>query len=290
MARDLETIQESILTQKEQASSLNGLEVLTTRETQSLDNLTSDSKVSIWRLWVYIMSLAIYSFETIMDAFEVHIKSLIADNQIHTSRWYQERILEFQLGFDLDRNIGAYNNEGVEASVVEESKIIDSASVESLEGFLRIKVAKVENGELTRLNDTELQALSAYINIVKDAGTKLILVSQEPDLLRINIDICFDPLVIDSTGARIDGTNDNPVKEAIETYLYNLEFNGEFVTKTLETQLEAVEGVLIAETESVSSQFASNDFVEIDKTYVSNAGYMILDEDNININFEPRVI
>lgn len=288
MARELEEIQESILNHKAATDSLSPLEVLTNREQNTLDGLTSTSKVALWRLWVYIVAMAHFAVETLFDTFKIQIQSLIDLNQIHTSIWYRERVLEYQHGFPFEQETGSYNNIGVDTGLINASLIISSASVEELAGRLKIKVAKTENNKLAPLSPEELLGLSVYLEKVKDAGNRLLIISREPDELQLNLDILFDPLVLDGNGARLDGTNDDPVGEAIEAYLSNLEFNGEFIVKNLEDRLEAVEGVVIADTQSSSARFGTNLFQEIDKTYISDAGYMILDKENSNIILEPR--
>ena len=288
MARELEEIQESILTHKAATDSLSPLEVLTNREQNTLNGLTSTSKVALWRLWVYIVALAHFTIETLFDTFKIQIQSLIDLNQIHTSIWYRERVLEYQHGFPFEQATGSYNNVGVDTGLVNASLIISSASVEELAGRLKIKVAKTENNALAPLSPEELLGLSVYLEKVKDAGNRLLIISRNPDELQLNLDISFDPLVLDGNGARLDGTNDDPIGEAIDDYLSNLEFNGEFIVRNLEDRLEAVEGVVIADTQSSSARFGTNLFQEIDKTYISDAGYMILDKENSNIILEPR--
>lgn len=288
MARELEEIQESILEHKNASDSLSPLEVLTTNEQNTLSGLTSTSKVALWRLWVYIISLAHFTMETLFDTFEIYILSLIDLNQIHTSIWYRERVLEYQHGFPFEQSTGNYDNTGADTAVVNQSLIISSASVEELAGRLKIKVAKTTGNVLAPLSDDELLGLSVYLEKVKDAGNRLLIISRDPDEMQLNLDICFDPLVLDGDGKRLDGTNDDPIGEAINGYLSDLEFNGELIIRNLEDRLEAVEGVVIADTKSSSARFGTNIFEEIDKTYISDAGYMILDETNSNINFIPR--
>ncbi len=291
MARDLEEIQASILLKKSETESLNALEVLTTVEKDTLAGLTSSSKVAIWRLWVFIMAFAIWTFESLLDVFEEQINALIALNKIHTPQWYRERILEFQFGFEFDRTVGAYVNDGLETSEVLASQIISSASVEELAGTLKMKIAKRDSQQLlSPLTTEELAAFAVYIQKVKDAGTRLQIISRIPDDLRLQLDICFDPLVLNGQGERLDGTNDNPVGEAINNYLYNLEFNGEFVVDEMQEALKAVEGIIIVQTEISTARFGTNDFEDVDKTYISDAGYMVLDTDNSLIKYSPRAI
>ncbi len=288
MARELNEIQQSILDHKDASDGLSPLEVLTTNEQNTLSGLTSTSKVALWRLMVYIVSLGHFTLESLFDTFEAYILELISLNQIHTSIWYRERVLEYQHGFPFEQSTGSYDNTDVDAGLLNASKIITSASVEELAGRLKIKVAKTENNVLAPLSDDELTGLSVYLEKVKDAGNRLLIISRDPDELQIDLDVLFDPLVIDGDGKRLDATNDDPVGEAIDSYLSNLEFNGEFIIKNLEDAIEAVEGVVIADTKVALARFGTNNFEEIDKTYISDAGYMILDEVNSTINFEAR--
>ena len=291
MARELEEIQASILQKKQETESLNALEVLTSAEKDSLSGLTSTSKVAIWRLWVFIMAFAIWTFESLLDVFEEQINALIALNKIHTPQWYRERVLEFQFGFEYNTLLGQYVNDGLETAEILASQIINSASVEELAGRLKIKIAKRDSSQLLApLEAEELAAFAVYIQKVKDAGTRLQIISRPPDDLRLQLEICFDPLVLNAQGERLDGTNDDPVGEAIDNYLYDLEFNGEFVIDELERTLKSVQGVKIAETEFASARFGTNEFLEVDKTYISDAGYMVLDKDNSSIKYTPRAI
>jgi hypothetical protein len=65
MSRSIETIQQSILDAKTTSMQLNALEVLTTQE-QTIDSANSTSKVSIWRLWVWIFSYVLCLHEKIV--------------------------------------------------------------------------------------------------------------------------------------------------------------------------------------------------------------------------------
>jgi len=60
MARTIEQIQTSLLTEKANVTELAGL--------------TSSSKTAIWRLMIYIMSFAIYAFEVILDKHYSYVK------------------------------------------------------------------------------------------------------------------------------------------------------------------------------------------------------------------------
>jgi hypothetical protein len=286
--RTLNEIQESILLKKSQAASLNALAVLTTDERQTTAGLNSNSKAAIWRLWVYIQAFAIFVHEGIFEAHKKEIEALIALNKLHTAKWYKGKALDFQFGFDLGE-LDYYQNFNVDDALVLNSLIIRQASVEEIGGTLKIKVAgESAAGVLQPITETEVRAFTQYMNLVRDAGTRLQIVSGQPDDLGLEIDIYFDPLVLDNNGLRLDGTNDEPVKEAINEFLYNLEFNGELILTKLTDFLQDVEGVNEPVIKSASARFGLNPYQDIAEYYIADAGYMVTDEDLLTINFIAR--
>lgn len=286
MRRTLEQIQSSILERKSQIESLGALEVLTQDEKQTLANLNSNSKAAIWRLWVFIYAFAIWLHEGIFETHKKEIEELIALNKVHTAKWYRGRALLFQFGYDLGES-DVYNNAGVDESLVIASKIVKQASVEEIAGRLKIKVAKnipsvneLLNNEfdLAPLSETEKAAFGQYMGLIKDAGTLLEIISRPPDVLTLVVDVYFDPLVLDGNGARLDGSDDYPVKRAISEFLYNLEFNGELILTKLTDYLQKVEGVEMPVIKSASTRYADNPFAVMNETYIADSGYMALSE------------
>lgn len=284
--RTLEQIQSSILTKKSTTSSLSALEVLTTDEKQTLANLNSNSKTALWRLWVYIFSFAIWAHEQIFETHKKEIEELIALNKVHTAKWYRGKSLLFQFGFELGES-DIYDNTGIEESTVLFSRIVKQASIEEIAGRLKIKVAKnvpsvnelLDNEfDLGPLTEEEKAAFGQYMNLIKDAGTRLEIISRPPDLLKMEIDIYFDPLVLDGNGSRLDGSDNYPVKRAISEFLYNLEFNGELILTKLTDYLQAIDGVEMPVIKKSEARFAANPFIELNETYIADSGYMILSD------------
>lgn len=289
MARNLEDIQAAILAKKTQTESLNALAVLTTSEKNTLNNLTSTSKAAIWRLWVFIVAYAIWLHENIFDTHKAEIEELIASQKIHTARWYRGEALKFQLGDELTED-GLYENENVEEADLISSRIIAQASVEEVAGRLKIKAAKLESEDLAPLSASELFAFTQYMELIKDAGTRLLVVSGIPDDLRLTLDIYFDPLVLDANGARLDGTNNEPVIEAVEKFLHNLEFNGEFILTKLVDYLQLVNGVQFPVVKLASARFGANNYATVNETYLAESGYMKLNQDVTIINYIAREV
>lgn len=285
MARSLNEIQDSILTAKSQAASLATLEVLTDNEKNTLVNLTSTSKVAIWRLWVFIVSVGIWTLEQLFDIHKTEINDLIALNKIHNFDWYIDEAKAFQFGFSLN-NFGEYDNTGVDENLLIASKIVKQVAIEQLASKLQIKIAKEDStGELMPLTQTETASFSQYMERRKDAGTHLIILSRVADDLKVNYDIFYDSQVLDLNGQRHDGTDDTPVQSKIQQFTRELEFNGELILTKLTDFLQTIEGVSIPVLKSAEAKYAANPYTPIDERYVPDSGYFKFDEANSTLTF-----
>ncbi|MGY0407548.1 MAG: hypothetical protein ACWIPJ_04230 [Polaribacter sp.] len=291
MARNLNDIQQSILDKKTASAELAGLEVLTTDEKSSLENLTSTSKVAIWRLWVFIVAFAIWTLEKLFDVYKIEVDQRIAQNEIHNFLWYKKKALEFQYGYNLANESDTYDNTGLEVSDIEQSKIIKHVAVirkiVNGHGFLELKLAKGDN-ELVPLTSQEIEAFKAYMFVVADAGTYIQYISLPHDDLKLELDVYYNPLVLSQDGTRKDGTDNMPIIKAINTFLSNLEFNGELILTKLTDYLQTVEGVEIPKIKQSFSKYGTFSYSPIDETYIARAGYMRLDTDNTTINYIAR--
>lgn len=294
MARTINEIQQIMLNKKAASNDIETLEVLTTNEKNTLSNLTSDSKVSVWRFWIYVTAFTIWTLEVLMDIFRKQVDDLIQENELHNFPWYKKKALAFQYGQALLPDSDQYDNTGLSVSEIEARKIIKHVAVIRKilngRGYLELKLAKENNGQLIPLEVPELEAFEAYMFLVADAGTFIEYISLPHDDLRLVLDIYYDPLVLYQDGARKDGTNNTPVIEGINTFLYNLEFNGELILDKLKTFIGAVEGVKIPVIRQAFTKFGAFDYVPLDVTYLARAGYMRLDTENTTINYIAREI
>tara|TARA_R110000751_G_scaffold214362_2_gene317863 strand:+ start:530 stop:835 length:306 start_codon:yes stop_codon:yes gene_type:complete len=67
MAGTISEIYDSIITEKQTMTSLNDLQPNIDSSQDLLTDLTSSSKVAVWRLWAFITAVAINVFEIIHD-------------------------------------------------------------------------------------------------------------------------------------------------------------------------------------------------------------------------------
>ena len=272
MARSIQEIQNLIYQAKAQEPALN--------------ELNSTSKVAIWRLWVYIISVAIWSLEKLFDQHRADIDKRLAELKPHTARWYRSKALAFQYGFDLLPDSDTFNNQGHTEEAIEASKIVKySAVVESPnEGRLIVKIATEQVDTLQPITDAQKQAFEAYLQEIKDAGVRLSVVNYQPDVLHLQMKIVYDPLVLDSNGQSILHAT-KPIETAIKDYLKRLPFNGELVLAHLIDALQQAEGVkiphlVLAQSKNITSSGEYGAFETIEISKIPTAGYFTIDNFN----------
>ncbi|WP_172918363.1 nucleotidyltransferase [Capnocytophaga canis] len=269
MARSIQDIQEQIYQAKASEPALN--------------ELNSTSKTAIWRLMIYIVSVAIWTLEKLFDLHKKEVDEMLSELKPHTARWYRNKALAFQYGFDLLPDSDQFDNRGSSEDAIASSKIITySAVVESKnEGRLIVKIATEQGGELQPITDQQKNAFETYLSEIKDAGVRLSVVNHPPDVLRLKMKIVYDPLVLDANGQSIlDATK--PVEDAIKTYLKNLPFDGELVLAHLVDALQQVKGVkvphlILAESKNVKSNGEYGDFEVIEISQIPTAGYFAIE-------------
>ena len=272
MARTIQEIQTLILQAKAQEPALN--------------ELNSTSKVAIWRLWVYIIAVAIWSLEKLFDQHRADIDKRLAELKPHTARWYRSKALAFQYGFDLLPDSDTFNNQGHTEEQIEASKIVKySAVIESKnEGRLIVKIAGEQGNTLQPITDAQKQAFEAYLQEIKDAGVRLSVVNYQPDILHLQMKIIYDPLVLDSNGQSILHAT-KPVEETIKSYLKRLPFNGELVLAHLIDALQQAEGVkiphlVLAQSKNITIGGGYGAFETIEISKIPTAGYFTIDNFN----------
>jgi hypothetical protein len=117
-------------------------------------------------------------------------------------------------------------------------------------------------------------------------------VNQTADLIKVNLTVYVNPLVIDlATGKLLSSTTDvYPIKEAIDLYLANLEFNGAFVKDFFRTTLKDATGIELVVINSIQSKFAAFPFIDMGEWKIPDAGYFKILEENLTINYLPYVL
>ena len=276
MARMIEQINNEIIKAKESEPALAGL--------------TSTSKVAIWRLWAYITAFVIWTLEKIFDEHKKEVSEALSEQKPHTARWYRNKALAFQYGFDLHSETDLFDNTGKSKEEIENSKIIKYSAVTEveIESRLIVKIATEQGGELQPISQAQKASFDAYINEIRDAGVRITTINYLPDILKLQMKIYRDPLVLDENGQSIL-TGEKPVEKAIKEYFKKLPFNGELVLAHLVDALQQVEGVkiphiILAESKWIDAETNGyGNFQPIEVKTIPISGYFKIENfDNIN--------
>lgn len=279
MARTIDEIFNDIITEKETFSSLDGLEPKPDSSQTFLDDLTSTSKVAIWRLLFRVQATAIFIHESLFDTFKSDVEERALEIIPATTRFYVIEALKFQLGDELIFEDGTFKFEDSTSAAAIAKQIIAQASARDINEVVTLKIAKDDgSGGLEKLSTVEKTAFEAYLNKIKIAGVKTIVISDDPDLLKVAYTIEFDPLVMKDTGLLIeDGTS--PIQEAIDGYIEGLPFDSTFKVMELTDAIQAARGVINAVADVIEAKFGALNFEDIlavpTEIYLPNAGYLV---------------
>lgn len=276
MARTIEQIQAELLAAK--------------AANPALDALSSDSKVAVWRLWIYITSFALWTLEKLFDIHISEVAGQLANLKPGTPRWYRNKALDFQFGFSLLPDSDKFDNTGSSEEDVANSKIIKYAAVTEADDESRVvlKIATEVADKLAPITVEQKSVFDDYISEIKYAGVAVTTINFLPDILLLRIRIFRDPLVLDATGNdRTSGGK--PVETALLEFMKELPFNGELVIQELANKLESVPGVKIVQVDEVLTKWIDastngyGDFVNIDVRRIPISGYFEIESfDNIS--------
>ncbi len=259
--------------------------------TPELKLLNSLSKTSIFRLFIYVTAFCQWTLDQLFDLHKQEVSDLISKMKPHSLKWYAEKAKRFQYGFNLPAESDAYDNTGIQNDLIEASKIVHFCAIveqPDSRGVMALRVkAATKKTDLEMLTPDQLTAFTKYMNTVKDAGVRLIVSSDKGDDLRLRLDVYYNPLVLGSNGSRLDGTDSEPVQQAIREYLTSLPFNGSLVLAYLTDALQKVDGVVIPQIIGAEARYGNLAYKSIDLLYQPDAGYVrIFDEKNdLSINF-----
>lgn len=286
------TIQEIFDEQKAQA-----IQTATDQNNQeALDMLNNTSKVSLWRLLFYTMAYCAWSLEKVFDSFQALVQSIIDGLTPHNLRWYRTKFLAFQFGADLVGETDKYDNTGLTDDEIEAMKVVKFAAVnETTIDEKRVILGKVagvdDSGVLQPLPDEQFAALSAYMERVKDAGNELVIYNRVADLLKTEVDVFYNPLLLDADGNRLDGLAGKPLEDAANAYLLSLPFNGEFSNAGFIDALQNAYGVDNKNVflKSMQRKISVGNYQSVGNTFIPDAGYVKFDVDGLVINYISHV-
>lgn len=219
-----------------------------------LDSGRTNSKMSVMNLMTYVMAVLIYSYETILDVFQVNIAKLIAARMNGTPAWYVTMAYKFQYNsatgsnddFSVDEDTFLLGYDTVDTT----HRIITKAAYQEYSSnsiILKVckdntNAAEVEQGMVYMpLSTSELTAFKYYIQAIKFVGTKIYCSSIPGDLITIK-----------SQGASIYYNDNFETEESILTkihtalvnYAKSLEYNSYVYYQSFIDALQSVDNIV----------------------------------------------
>lgn len=245
------------------------------------------SKVSIENTLCYIVAAAIWTHERLFDAHQAEVETIVAQKKPHSLRWYVDKVKQFRAGVPLADDSDEYAN-GMTDDEIEASQVVKFAAASEQNGIVYVKVATESGSTKSPLSAEQVAGLREYIAEVKDAGVRVEVINEKACRLQLKLDIHYNPMVLDGSGQNIN-TGDKPVEAAIEAYISNLPFNGEYRNSALIDALQAVDGVVIPELSSAVESYDGVSWTAINAKAQPYSGYYRYDATGSQINYIPYV-
>jgi hypothetical protein len=225
MARDISVIYDSIIDYK--------------NSRDELSELNSNSTTAVYKLWAYIQSVAIFTHELLWDLFKIEVEEIVSNRINGTSDWYVQKAFEYQHG-DSVQIINNGTALGYDPIIAENQIITRCAYYEDLigaKGRLNLKIAKGASGSLEKLNAEELGGAGQYFERIKFAGTAMNLISIKAD------DIQLTDITAYHDGSRSDAAMRADLDAAMDDFMENLPFDGQFYVEKFRDRLQLVDNV-----------------------------------------------
>lgn len=263
MARQISEIQQQML------DNIAGDSVLGTL-------LTSTSRRAIYRLFTYIVAVAINALEQLIDIFTANVEATAAAAAPATPAWLQAQILKFQYSTTNPQVIQLINFAPAYPIVDETLRIITRCSVTT--NLSNNVVVKVATGEPpAALDNSQLAALQAYVNEIGIAGVIYNVTSEASDKLYVQANVYYQ-----GQYSAVIKTN---VVAAINAFLSSIPFNGQMKITDLEDAITSVEGVndvvlVNVKARANATAFANGSYLvqnqlAIGRLWSTIAGYMV---------------
>lgn len=262
MSRNISSIYNEMLSAKEQNPELQGL--------------NSGSSTAIWRLWMWVVAAAIFTVEMFHDLFIAEVENIISTKTAGTLFWYRSRCLDFRYGVALEVHDGRITYPADDTT----SPLLAQCSVSEAADGLIVKIAKDDDGELVPLSNTplkpEFDAFVAYLSSIKYAGTPIRVINSPANLLRMQITVFYDPLLISPTGTLLSDSS-RIIDDTIADFLRNLEFDGRLKRSSLVQAIKSAQGVKDAYITLLEHKYKDYWYVPIEVSHIPESGYFKID-------------
>lgn len=291
MAQSVEEIYNQMVSEKQNQTALNDLmpqynlapPTPTNAFIQFLNDINTNSTTGLWRLWLFIVAVAIRIQQIFFDEHKLEVNNIIANHKPGTLLWYRSQMFIFQSGYLL------YWVDNKYKYLIDDpnARIIKQCAVEKAAG-VRVRAAKDNgSGGLMKLSVLEISQAQAYLDRIRYADHDVLFFSFDPDEVQLSFIIKYDPL------ADLPSLQ-NEVKTTVKGYLQllgNNEFGGKIVLNKIIDELQKLPAVKNPIPITFQARYGALPYQSYLSTgeYKSNAGYAIIDENYFDSNtiWEP---
>ena len=240
---------------------------------------TTFSKVSVENILFFIIALGHWFSEQVVATKQEEIKEIVLNNHYGNAGWYNEISKAFQYGDEL-----VLKDNKLMYEVIDSNKQVVKYVATVPGKVVIVKAVGEQNGELVALSNAEnepvVDRLQDYHNKQKPYGTKVVCISSDPDYLKIEADIYLDSLLFNTNNGSLIIGGSRPVDDAINQFLKSIEFNGRLNKQKLIDAIQAVKGVTDIDNFKLYAKYGDYEYVEVDRAYLSYAGWMRIDPAN----------
>jgi len=220
--------------------------------------VTNPSQVQYNNNFIDIIARAINFLEQLMDVFKSDMDTTVKKAAVGSAVWLQAKCLEFQYDATVPQVVAVDSNFAINYPVVDPAKrIITRCSVKRTgQRVVLVNVAKSDPP--VQLSGPELSSFSGYLDDINPAGVNYVASSRASDKLYFKANVFYN-------GQYSAVISDNVIA-AINKYLANLAFNGDFKLSSIVDAIQSVTGVTDVLLEDVAIRADATAF--IDKTYL----------------------
>ena len=237
------------------------------------------SAASVENILFYTWAVGAWVLEQLVGRHRAEVEAELDRLMPHRAKWYRDKALAFMADMELMEDSDRYDTSGMSEDEIEKARVVRHAvATESADtSVLTIKVAGGEPGSRRPLIAVHERQLRAYLSEVKDAGVRVSLVNMEPDTFNCTVDIYYNAM-LDPGGVK------ESCLSAINEYIRNLPFNGEYTNMALVDALQTVAGVRVVELLGSSARVAGELTARtINARLTPAAGYFKAGEITINM-------
>lgn len=285
MIRTIREHYDLITATKEGRATLGELQPVGDTAEDFVVEVKSGSKTGLWRRAAWVFAVHAWVMDVLFDAHKKEVDEKLSNQIFGTARWYQSLSFAFQFGHELVWDGAKYIYEDTTSAAAIAARIVKYCSVPKVENQLQFKVAKDSGGSPEKLEIAEKDALFAYLNDTGYPGENFVVISEDPDELRLELDIYYDPQIMANDGSLLNDPSVFPVKDAINGYAQSLDWNGKVHQSKMMDQAQLADGVKDYELKIIEIKYGDLDYKPMGRVYTPFAGHMKVNEDDSVINY-----